>query len=71
MAFAEKNNIYFWLKNDCKVSEKELIKTFNCGIGMILVVSKKEKNLLLITLEKIGQPIFHLGEITKNKALIT
>ena len=72
LAFAEKNNIYFWLKNDCKVSEKELIKTFNCGIGMILVVSKKEKELVINYFRKIGQPIFHLGEITKeNKALIT
>ena len=71
LAFTEKNNIYFWLKNDCKVSERELIKTFNCGIGMILVVPRMEKELVINYFRKNGQPIFHLGEITKeNKALI-
>ena len=71
LAFTKKNNIYFWLKNECRISEKELIKTFNCGVGMILVVSKKEKETVLDYFRMNNQPIFHLGEITKeNKSLI-
>ena len=27
LAFSKKNNIYYWLKNDCKISETELLKT--------------------------------------------
>merc|ERR1711991_1018720 len=34
LAFSKKNNIYAWLKNDCEVSEKEMLKTFNCGYGL-------------------------------------
>ena len=67
LAFSKKNNIYFWLKNDCKIPEKELLKTFNCGIGMIIVIPKSEKNNLYKVCNLIKQPLVEVGEITSNK----
>ena len=67
LAFSKKNNIYFWLKNDCKIPEKELLKTFNCGIGMIIVIPKIEKNNLYKVCNLIKQPLVEVGEITSNK----
>lgn len=32
---------YNFIKNNIKISEKELLEVFNCGIGMIIVVDKK------------------------------
>ena len=32
---------YNFIKNNIKISEKELLEVFNCGIGMMLVVDKK------------------------------
>ena len=69
LAFSKKNNIYYWLKNDCKISETELLKTFNCGIGMIIIIPKKEKDVLCQFCRKIKQPIQEVGEITANKKI--
>ncbi|MGL9725258.1 MAG: phosphoribosylformylglycinamidine cyclo-ligase [Wolbachia sp.] len=31
-------DIFLWLKEKGKIEEREMLKTFNCGIGMILIV---------------------------------
>ena len=67
LSFSRNNNIFSWLKNQCRVSEKELIKTFNCGLGMILVVPKKEKEKVIDHFKKNKQPVLHVGEVTSNK----
>ena len=69
LAFFKKNNIFYWLKNECRVSEKELIKTFNCGLGMILVVPKKEKEKVMSHFNKNKQPILEVGEVTSDKTI--
>ena len=36
-----------WIKKCSKLSQNEMLKTFNCGIGMIVIVSKNyDKNIL-------------------------
>ena len=39
--FHKKNSIFNWLNKSCKLSVKEMLKTFNCGIGMILIIKKR------------------------------
>ena len=36
--------IYSWIKEISKISENEMLKTFNCGLGMVLVID--ERNVL-------------------------
>ena len=67
LAFFKKNNIFYWLKNECKVSEKELIKTFNCGWGMVLVVPRKEKEEVVNYFYKNKQNINQIGEVVASK----
>ena len=47
----------------------ELIKTFNCGLGMILVVPKKEKEKVMSHFNKNKQPILEVGEVTSDKTI--
>ena len=61
--FGKKLNIYNWMYNECKLSIKEMLGTFNCGIGMILVVKKKNIEKLSAYCKKIQQPIRVLGSI--------
>ena len=67
LAISKKNTIYSWLKNDCKVTEKELIKTYNCGLGIILIIPRKETNNLFAFCKSIRQPLQEVGELTANK----
>ena len=43
-----------------------MLKTFNCGLGIILVIPKKEKDNLL-NFATIKQPLEEVGEINFNK----
>ena len=59
-------SIFGWLHNDCNLNKKEMLKTFNCGIGMSLITNKKEKDNLLSFCKEIKQPIKVLGKINDN-----
>ena len=68
--FHKKNSIFNWLNQNCKLSQKEMLKTFNCGIGMILIIKRKDLEKLSTFSKKIKQPIRVLGKITNNKNII-
>jgi len=65
--FEKNNSIYKWLNYECKVDTKEMLKTFNCGIGMIIVVSKKDLEQTIALCKTIKQPVKYLGKITNSK----
>ena len=68
--FHKKNSIFNWINQNCKVSKEEMLKTFNCGIGMILIISRKDLEKLSMFSKKINQPIKILGKITNKKNII-
>lgn len=49
------------------VSEKEMYRTFNMGIGFILVVSKKDADSILRRLKRLGEKAYIIGRIAKGK----
>ena len=71
MHFQKKIIFIIGLKNDCKISEKELLKTFNCGLrNDTSIIPKKEKLIIsLIFCKVIKQPIEEVGEILANKKI--
>ncbi len=44
-----------------------MLKTFNCGIGMILIIKRKDLESFSSFSKKINQPIKVLGKITNYK----
>ncbi|MBV06040.1 MAG: phosphoribosylformylglycinamidine cyclo-ligase [Gammaproteobacteria bacterium] len=41
------NENYFWIKDLTNISEENMLKTFNCGIGLILAVSPEDEESAL------------------------
>ncbi len=63
--------IFSLIQKAGNIDELEMRKTFNMGVGLVLVVEKELKNNLLYWLEKRGEKPIHVGEIQassrKNK----
>ncbi len=56
-----------WLVDQAGMSQAELLKTFNCGIGMIAVVSPDRAEALQTIFEENGETIFTLGTVVKGE----
>ncbi len=56
--------IFKWL-NKMGISEKEMLKTFNCGVGFCLIVNPKKLNLISKYFGKQFKP-YIIGKIIKN-----
>jgi phosphoribosylformylglycinamidine cyclo-ligase len=57
--------IFPFLKEKGNIPEDEMFKTFNNGIGMILIVKSKEAGEILERLHSMGEKAFLIGEIGK------
>ena len=56
--------VFKWLSSAGNVSQDEMLKTFNCGIGMTLICSQASKNKVFSMLEKNGESPTVIGEVT-------
>jgi phosphoribosylformylglycinamidine cyclo-ligase len=50
------------------VERPEMRRTFNCGLGMVLVVPKRDLAAMMKACEGAGEKAFHVGEIVAGKA---
>ena len=57
--------IFNWLKNN-KISEEEMLKTFNCGVGFCLIINPKNIKRINKFFSKEYKP-YIIGKISKNK----
>ena len=61
-------NIFKWLKKN-NISDKEMLNTFNCGVGFCLIVNKKNIRRIKKYFKKEYMP-YEIGYISKNKKKI-
>lgn len=55
--------VFKWAKEVGNVEVEELARTFNCGIGMVLVVAKEEKEQVLEVLKGLEEEAFVIGAL--------
>ncbi|MBL0143272.1 MAG: phosphoribosylformylglycinamidine cyclo-ligase [Betaproteobacteria bacterium] len=55
--------VFAWLQEQGNVPEAEMHRTFNCGIGMVLVVAKEHAKAAIATLGIHGVPAWEVGSI--------
>ena len=59
-------SIFNWLQELGNIDEKEMLKTLNCGIGMILVINQKDITKISKILEKKNEDFYIIGEIIET-----
>jgi phosphoribosylformylglycinamidine cyclo-ligase len=55
--------VFGWLAETGRLPDAEMLKTFNCGIGMVMVVAKAEADGLVRLLQEWGEAPYVIGEI--------
>ncbi|MBO67137.1 MAG: phosphoribosylformylglycinamidine cyclo-ligase [Acidiferrobacteraceae bacterium] len=58
--------IFQWLQEKGNIATQEMFSTFNCGIGLVLVVSKDHTPIAKEILENSGEEVWLLGEIVEG-----
>ena len=58
--------VFRWLQQVGSVAEREMLRTFNCGIGMIVVVAAEEADKVAAILTEQGQRVARLGRMEKR-----
>jgi phosphoribosylformylglycinamidine cyclo-ligase len=61
--------VFRWLAETAAMTEPELLKTFNCGIGMIAVVAKARAAAIRAVLEAEGQTVVELGRVVPGQGV--
>ena len=58
-------NVFKWLAAAGNIKSEEMLRTFNCGIGMVLVVDPGQTYNLKQILSDAGEMVFEIGKIVK------
>ena len=58
--------IFLWFKKIANISSFEMLNTFNCGLGMILIIDKKNEIKVFEHFEKEKIKFYNIGYV-ENK----
>jgi phosphoribosylformylglycinamidine cyclo-ligase len=60
-------DIFTWLQQKGNVETSEMLRTFNCGIGYVVIVARSEADKALQLFDELGEKAYRLGEIVSAK----
>ncbi|MGY6696514.1 MAG: phosphoribosylformylglycinamidine cyclo-ligase [Roseinatronobacter sp.] len=61
--------VFRWLASEGGIAEAEMLKTFNAGIGMVLVVAADRAEALGALLSEAGESVHQLGQVTPGAGI--
>ncbi|MBL8561482.1 MAG: phosphoribosylformylglycinamidine cyclo-ligase [Gemmobacter sp.] len=62
--------VFRWLAETAGMTEPELLKTFNCGIGMMVVAAADRADAIEALLRAEGETVCRLGRVVKGEGVI-
>jgi phosphoribosylformylglycinamidine cyclo-ligase len=60
--------VFAWLRKTAGIDAQEMARTFNCGIGMVLVVEADRVAAVRGVLESAGEQVFQIGTIEPKRS---
>jgi phosphoribosylformylglycinamidine cyclo-ligase len=55
--------IFAWLADAGPIEPDELLRTFNCGVGMVIIIPQGQVEGITAALNKLGESVFEIGEV--------
>lgn len=62
--------IFKWLAQQGDIAQSELLKTFNCGIGMVVIVAADSAEAVKAALRDAGEDVVTLGRVTNGDSVV-
>jgi phosphoribosylformylglycinamidine cyclo-ligase len=60
--------VFEWLQTQGNVSDEEMLRVFNCGIGMVAIVSAADAQRAASALASNGENVFRIGVVDRRRA---
>ena len=61
--------VFGWLKSQAHVDAAEMLRTFNCGIGLVLVVAAAKADAVIAALKAEGEAPVIMGATEKGRGV--
>jgi phosphoribosylformylglycinamidine cyclo-ligase len=58
--------LFQWLQAQGNIKTREMYRTFNCGVGMVICVSPEHRQAALDTLETCGEEAWVIGHVSAS-----
>lgn len=55
--------IFDWLQSNGNITDEEMLRTFNCGVGMVVIVANADKQKALDALTALGEDAVQIGVV--------
>jgi len=62
--------IFLLIQEEGKISCLEMYRTFNMGIGMVVVLPESEAERATDFLKQAGEEVYRIGQVRKGKAAV-
>jgi len=62
----ETPEIFNWLQEKGNIDQIEMYRTFNCGVGMVLIVEDDQAQAVIERLVELGEQAFKIGQINEK-----
>jgi phosphoribosylformylglycinamidine cyclo-ligase len=59
--------IFDWLQLKGNIIDVEMLKTFNCGVGMVICVDPNDADGVIETLQSLGEEAWRIGEVIEKE----
>lgn len=61
--------VFHWMADSAGISDAEMLKTFNCGIGMCVVVAPDHADAIAALLTDAGEIVHRIGHVTDRPGI--
>ena len=58
--------VFRWLQRRGNIDEQEMLRTFNCGIGMVILIAEKSAEAICRVLTAADEPVYRLGRVIQH-----
>jgi len=58
--------VFKWLQSNGQIDEAEMLRTFNCGIGMVILVAEDSADEISQALSLAGEKVYRLGHVVEH-----